>query len=294
MAGFSAINRGWGRVTAPSGMGALSSPSISTAYGGAQATPQNKLYSSAVEQQAGDYSNIMQGYKDLLTKTNTMPQMTAQTYTPQQYDYSPSADFTNAIKNLTSLSQTGGYSPSDIANIRERGISPIRSVYAGAQRDVDRQRALQGGFSPNYAATRTKMAREMSDLISGKTTDINAQIAENVARNKMSIAPALASTTGGESALRNQYGMANANLVNEANKFNLDMPYKAGNFNMGLSDQAMKALQGMQSLYGTTPALSSLFGNQAMQSAQMQNQGTEQQGRRGLDFISRVMSGMRR
>jgi len=160
------------------------------------------LYNTAVNQQANDYSNIMQGYKDLSSSPG--------------------------YANVANLAQTGGYSDSDQANIRERGISPIRSIYASANRDVDRQKAIQGGYSPNYGAVKAKMAREMSDQVSNATTNVNATLAQNIAQNKMQMAPQFAA-------------------------------------------QGEKPLQNMQSLYGTTPALSSLFGNQALQSAQLQN-----------------------
>ncbi len=163
---------------------------------------QYKLYDTAVKQQSGDYGNIMKAYQD--------------------YQSGP------AMTNLVNLSQTGGYSPEDISSIRERGISPIRSVYASANRDVDRTKALQGGYSPNYNAVKAKMAREMSDTISNQTNNVNAGIAQNVAQNKLSIAPNFASA-------------------------------------------AFRPIEGMQSLYGTTPAMSALFGNQALQHASLQN-----------------------
>lgn len=160
------------------------------------------LYNTAVGQQAGDYSRIMQGYQNLGSNP--------------------------AYQNLADLSTTGGYSEGDKADLRARGVSPIRSVYASANRDVDRQRALQGGYSPNYNAVKAKMAREMSDTISNQTQNVNADIASRVAQNKIGLAPTY------------------ANMASE--------PLKA-----------------QQSLYGTTPALSSLFGNQALNAAQLQN-----------------------
>lgn len=161
------------------------------------------LYNTAVGQQAGDYSSIMQGYKNLSS--------------------------TPGYQNLASLATTGGYSPEDIANIRERGISPIRSIYASAQQNVERNKALQGGYAPNYGAVQAKLAREMSGAIGDQTTKVNADIAQRVAQNKIGLAPTFAA-------------------------------------------QEEAPLKAQQSLYGTTPALSNLFGNQALQAAQLQNQ----------------------
>lgn len=197
-------------------------------------TDPYKLYNTAVQQQAGDYSNIMKGYQDLLSK-------------------GPSSDQAAATRNLGELATTGGYSPEGIAAIRARGISPIRSIYASANRDVDRQRALQGGYSPNYNAVKAKMARELSDTIANKTTDVEGMIAQNVAQNRLSA------------------GGAYANAANQE------------------SQVPLEALRGQVSLYGTTPALANLFGNQALAGAQFQNQINQQNKNDNLNLISRLV-----
>lgn len=164
---------------------------------------QYKVYNSGVQQNAEDYGNIMGGYK-----------------------------------NFLQTAQSGGYTPQETADVRARGISPIRSIYSSANRDVDRQRSLQGGYSPNFAATKAKMAREMSDTIANKTTDVNATLAQNIAQNRLSAVP--------------------------------------------------NALHGMQGLYGTTPALASTFGNQALQGAHLQNQITQGNRQNNLHAIGQI------
>src|SRR5262245_54171702 len=42
----------------------------------------------------------------------------------------------NSYGGYQEFSQTGGYSPTDIANMRARGVSPIRASYANAQRGI--------------------------------------------------------------------------------------------------------------------------------------------------------------
>lgn len=189
-------------------------PSVDTA------SPLEQIYKKGTETQAEDYSRIMQGYRDL-----------------------PSSP---AFQNIAGLAQTGGYSPTDISNIRERGISPIRSIYAGAQREMERGRALQGGYSPNLPAVRAKMAREMSESISGRTTDINAQLAQQIAQNRMEMAS----------------------------------PY------MQATAQPLEMQRG---LYGTTPALSALFGQQAFQGAEL---GQRQQ-QINQQLLNQLLSGLR-
>ena len=57
-------------------------------------------------------------------------------YTPFLAGYK---DPFNSYGGFTEFSQTGGYSPNDIANMRARGISPIRAAYANAERELGRE-----------------------------------------------------------------------------------------------------------------------------------------------------------
>lgn len=255
---------------------------------------QYKLYNSAVGTQAEDYSGIMQGYKDLLSKVNSQPQFNASAaqITPQQYDYKPTQDVTQSLSNLNDLSQTGGYSQQGINDLRERGISPIRSVYAGANRDVDRKLRLQGGFSPNYNATKAKMAREQSDSIANQITNVNAGIAQNVASNRLQAAPQYANAAGNESQLKTNVGLQNTGAVNTANQWNAQIPLLNQQYNAQNQGQQLQALQGMQSLYGTTPALSRLFGDQAMNASNQQNQIDQNNRQLGTGIAGRVIGSL--
>lgn len=297
---------------------------------------QYKLYNSGVQQNAEDYSGIMQGYKNLLGSAGGMNGAPSQQYTPQQvqtsqYQYTPgnitpqstpyqqSSDLRGAIGNLQGLSQTGGYTPEGIAELRARGVSPIRSIYSSAQENIERNRALKGGFSPGYNAAKIKLAREMSDQIGNQVSNVNAGIAQNIAGNKLAIAPQLASVTGAQSDLSNRMASENTGAANQAQLANISNNMRANEFNQGNAmqgnlfnanaanqanqfniqnaqanrntgnSQQLAALQGMHSLYGTTPALSNLFGNQAMQGAQFQNQLNQQGQNANLNLTGEGM-----
>lgn len=242
---------------------------------------QYKLYDAGVQQNADDYTGLMSGYKDLLSKANSQqPTAAPATYIPQTTDYKQSGDLTNSISNLSGLAQDGGYTPAGIADIRERGISPIRSIYANANREIDRNRSLQGGFSPNYAAVKAKMARELSETIAGQTTKVNADIAQAVAGNRLAAATPYANVTAGQSNIQNEMGSRNTDIKNDASKFNITTGMQADQMKSQSGDMALKALEGARSLYGTTPALANTFGNQAMnfsqQQANINNAGTQQ------------------
>lgn len=203
-----------------------------------------------VDTQASDYDNIMKSYRDLLSGGGVTANITP---------YQQSVDSQRALSKLDSLSSNGGYSDQDIQDIRERSVSPIRSIYASAQQNLNRSKNLAGGYSPNSAAAIAKMARESSSQIGDITTNVNAGIAQNRAANKLSIAPSYASASQNENQARTQVEQHNADTINQINQFN-----------QGLK---LSSLEGMKGLYGTTPALIKTFGDQALQSRSLdQNQ----------------------
>lgn len=241
-------------------------------------SPSN--FQAAASTQASDYDKIMAGYDNLIKSSGLMAGRNQATYTPTSpalTQYSPSANTTSAMSNLSSLSASGGYSPENIANIRARGVSPIRSIYANAQRNLDRNKALSGGYSPNYAAASGKMAREMSEQIGGANTNIEAGIAENQAKNRLAIAPSFASFAGDQDRMRMASETGNAEAINRTNEQNqnLALQYTGMNNQLQQNQQGniLAAIEAKRGLYGTTPALTGLFGNQVAQAANLgQNQ----------------------
>src|SRR5215510_1179216 len=90
-----------------------------------------------------------------------------------------------ALAGFSDFAKTGGFSPEDLRNIRARAVSPVRAVYANAQRNVDRQKALQGGYSPGFGVLQARMAREQGQGISDAATNAEAGIAEMVQKGKL-------------------------------------------------------------------------------------------------------------
>jgi hypothetical protein len=233
------------------------------------------LYQSTVAQTGQDYDNIMNQYRQLASRSsgNSPTRLSFSPVAPSLAQYqSGSSSGSDSLRNFT---QTGGYSDADIGNIRARAISPIRSIYANARMNVDRQRALQGGYSPNYTAATAKMAREQSSLLSDKVGDINASIAEMVQRGKLAGATSLAPLELRETEMRNQFERDNVDAVNRANIFNAQMPLQYEQFNRQADDnefnQILQSIEGQRNLYGTTPALQSTFGNQVLNAANTVN-----------------------
>lgn len=236
-------------------------------------------YTAAATQQAGDYDKIMQNYQGIFDNANANPvaykPTTFTNVAPQTTQYNQSSDVTNSLNNLSSLAGTGGYDAGGIADLRARAIAPIRSVYANAEDNLNRSKSLSGGYDPGLNATTAKMTREEADQIGAATSSANAGIAQNVAANKIAAAPSYASAAAGANAAKTAADQANANTINQINEFNAsnNLSNNQGNSQGALAaaqaqnQTKLGATQGMTSLYGTTPALTSTFGNQVMQAA---------------------------
>jgi len=126
---------------------------------------------------------------------------------PEQQPIIPSESVTGGSSSWSSgapisfagfqdFSKTGGFSAADLANIRARAISPVRAVYANAQQNVNRQRALQGGYSPGFNVLQSRMAREQGQGISDASTNAEASIAEMVQQGKLAGLQGMAGTEG--------------------------------------------------------------------------------------------------
>jgi len=307
---------------------------------------KKETYAASIEQQAKDYDEIMNRYRQYADRVGQQPNRSLQdlrglasqyqqpytgapytgaTYTGATYTASPaytagpayrrSSELEGAFGNLSDLARTGGYSGETLANIRARGVSPLRSVYANAQRNLQRQRALQGGYSPNMGAITAKMAREQGQLLSQAIGDIEAGIGERVAQGRLSVGPQLAELAARENALRTQYEQAEAarqseygqseatrrtqyDQIEAARKSAYDQSEAARRTEYGQTeagrrseydlnrlnalqslygqlaqaeqtegDRGFRAAEGMRALYGTTPALPALYGQQAVQQA---------------------------
>lgn len=243
-------------------------------------------YGTAARQSGQDYTDIMSKYKDVYgaagDQNNGLRNFNFKATAPT---YQTTPEYTSALSNLTNLSQTGGYSPEDIANIRARAISPIRSVYANANRNLSRQRALGGGYSPNFAAATAKMAREVGGQLSDATTNAEAGIAQNVAQNKIGTSGQLASLTAGEQNQRNDFAQRAAEFTKSQDMARLENEQRMYEFPI---QSRLSALGGMSSLYGSTPGLTSFTGRQALDTAELQDRINNNRSNRKFQAFNAV------
>lgn len=246
-------------------------------------------FDAAVNQQGGDYDKINSEYDQLIKSSSENPQQRLN-YTPiapNSKTYEPSSGLQSALAQFQSVANTGGYSPGDIGNIRARSVSPIRAIYANAQRGLARQKNLQGGYSPNYGAASTKLARELSDTLGTANTNVEATIAEMVNKNKMAALPGIANLATTEAGMKASFDANEQARIDRINEQNATLPLQYAQVNNATGSQAfnnrLQAIEGKRTLYGTTPALVNTFGNQVANATQLRNQQAQQQQQQQLE-----------
>jgi hypothetical protein len=267
-----------------------------------KATEMWNNYSNGANQQTQDYSNIMGGYQDftnrLLAKDANGNIIGPKTYGASSVSVNRPEELTKAYGYLDeaapgyrNFAETGGYSPTDIQELRARGSAPITSAYSNAAMEMNRARTLGGaGGSPNYIAAMSKMQRELPGQLATATTGVNASLADAIRQGKLS---GLAGLTGiggemgglasAESGRQLQAGIANQGAGLQAE---------------GLNQQSLRdwngaqlsSLGGQASLYGTTPAMAATFGNQALNASGQEFGAEEARNRYGLGALGTQMS----
>jgi hypothetical protein len=171
--------------------------------------------------------------------------------------YNPSNQNFGAYGGYEDFSKTGGYSGQNIQDIRARSLAPLRATYANAQNDLDRRNVLAGGNLANIGAAKAKMTRELGYGLSDQSTNVEAQLAQDIRQGKLA---GLAGMTGIDTSrmgegLQNAQGNLTAQGMDTSRIANL----------LGLGNQN---LSGRTSLYGATPGMANMYGNQVNQSNQ--------------------------
>jgi hypothetical protein len=249
-----------------------------------------KGFGNAMETGNQDYNKIMGGYGSMMNSPGIVTRSIGYSDPFKSYGDFEGMSKTggydiptnDAYQGYKGFGETGGYSPSDIANLRARGVSPIRAAYGNAEREVGRQRALQGGYSPNATATLAKMAREQGQLGADALQNVEAGIIDSRNRNKLAGYGGMAGidTNRIGNQIQGMRGMSDIensrlNAELDAGKFNATMGMQADQFNTG---NRLNALQGMGSLYGTTPGMANMFSNQL-------GNAIAQSGQQGSSYI---------
>lgn len=193
-------------------------------------TAQNN-YNDAVKTDNNSYSNIMSGYQQLIQGLSGNGGQFSGVGSASSIPTGPGS----AYSTFQNFANTGGFSPQDIADIRNQATSPTRSVFANAQQALNRNLATEG-YSPNYAAATAENARNLGYTVSSDDLAANAQIAQMIQSGKLSGAE-------GEASIDEQ----NAALANSAS--------------LARMQGILGAMGGEVSSYGATPGMASSYGN---------------------------------
>lgn len=177
-------------------------------------------FNVAADRGASDYDELMGNYRKFLGSA-------------------PSTSTTNfeALPGYRNFAENGGYSGQDIQDLRQRAIDPLRGVYSRAQSELNRNRALQGGYSPNFAAAQSQMARQLGHQVADTNVGVNASLADAVRQGKLA-------------------GLAGETDINKAQS-------AEGLANRG---QQLSGMSGATSLFGASPGQAQTYGNQMLTS----------------------------
>jgi hypothetical protein len=181
----------------------------------------------------GNYNQASQGFSNMASGGSFSPMSSG--FINQDLD-----SMKNAEALFNQFIGTGGYSDADTRNMRARAIAPTTSIYANAQEELGRNRALQGGYSPNYGAASAKMAREMSNQIGQANIANEANIAEARNKNQLSGAQGLTQLGLGKASARTSA----ESLAENSRQFGAQQQQYG---NQGL----LNVGNGMTNLYGT-------------------------------------------
>lgn len=231
-------------------------------------------YDAATGMNMGSYNEIMQGYRNALGGGGAGGgSVGAGAGIGTNFGWDPlfRGAFRNAIGGFNEFADNGGFDNQARQDIRARGVAPIRAVYSLANDNLNRSRSLTGG-APNYAAAQARMAREQAYGLSDMATNVEAELAQMIQQGR----------------LAGLQGLTQAGTAGQGLSTNIDALNQQGQIAQAAAARAsgsasagarLAALNGMTNLYGTTPGMMALTGNQLLQSEQnlLQGQGLQNQ-----------------
>lgn len=151
-------------------------------------------------------------------------------------------DYGDLMGGFKGFANTGGFTPMGLSNIRNRALAPSRGIMQNAQRNISRNRALQGGYSPGYQSAMSRIQRDTGQQISDAATGTEANIAQMVQQGK------LAGLQGGSNLYGQTPGMWNMAGNQLLNQFGQQMGIEDQQQRLGLG--VMNAQQQAATLPG--------------------------------------------
>jgi hypothetical protein len=251
-------------------------------------------YNQANQRQMADYGNVMGAYQQFregLGGPSNFSFKSVSAERPKElgkaYGY-----LDEAMPGYRDFASTGGYSPTDIQELRARGVSPIRAAYGNTMMQLDRARSLGGGGgAPNYIAALSRAQRELPQQLADATTNVNAGLADSIRQGKMFGLQGITGTGSQMGSLASSEAgrMLQAALANQG--ADLQRQGMAEQSLQNLRQNQLASMGGQASLYGTTPGQSSMFGNQALNAMQMRQASEQARNQFGLGLLGAQLQG---
>lgn len=247
--------------------------------------------------QSQQYNDLQNGISDWRTNslTPTLAGINSNrpaNYIPQNVSAPTSSASQDALRGYQDFAQTGGYSPQDIQELRARDTGPLRSAFASAQSGLDRTRALQGGYSPNYSAATASLSRSMPGQLATANTNINAGLADSIRQGKLAGLSGVTGISEADLGRQQQANLANQGAGLQANQQNTNASNQFNQTQLGAQGLLGNSFGSQTQLYGTNPGLASSFGNQVNSSVGNVLEGQGQQNTNGLGLINASLRGL--
>lgn len=198
---------------------------------------------------SGNLDDVLSQYKNLGPAFNTAQQAAIGGDVSKLREFGNTggldAEATNRMRGLgvyDEFAKTGGYSDTDVANIKAQALSPISSIYGGLRNEMSRRRAVTGGYSPGFDASTRALSRDASRQITDTSLNANVGIRDRINAGR------LQGTAGLVGAEQNLQGLKTGNQLAGLNS--------ASQIEMGLQDRINQyKLAGLSGQQATAQAL---------------------------------------
>jgi hypothetical protein len=234
-----------------------------TAIGGSQGLANN--LTDSVNDQRGSLTGYYQtmmgsggGYTPQSISARRIDDSAIRALDPALQDFATTGGFTpgreesimgtvNSLKNNGGLSDeniarirgnggfdefatTGGYDPTARANIKAQALSPISSMASTTRDELDRRRALAGGYAPGFDAANRQLQRDTSRAIADTSLNANVMLQEKINQGRQWGIGGLAGAETNIGGLKQQ-GLQSAGTL-ETNLQDLISRYRAAGLSM--------------------------------------------------------------
>lgn len=94
-------------------------------------------------------------------------------------------DYGDIYGGYKQFAETGGFTPSDLSNIRSRSGDVIPQQYSQMREMLRRRGSLSGGYQPGYGANLASMGRSAAELSARNTRDTELGISDAVRQGRL-------------------------------------------------------------------------------------------------------------